>query len=245
MKVVECGSSIKKLMPLVSDSFFSDFFRLVRPTFDLPDFESISGFSNQLFVLECNNENKTLLRGQVEILKEEGLLLFIGSPWFKSIDDLSTNHLSFTDFSIKDPMIDMLNVLKTHEIVSNDIKEIIDSLNQQKKQLLQERKELKRLSLVAMGNSNGVVFNNNRGEITYANEGFALMTGYAIEEVLGNTPVSLCVGPNTDPVQVEEIIGHFKRNENYTMEIVLHQEKMALGSGQDQKDKLFWMKKAS
>jgi len=89
---------------------------------------------------------------------------------------------------------------------------------------LQERKELKRLSLVAMGNSNGVVFNNNRGEITYANEGFALMTGYAIEEVLGNTPVSLCVGPNTDPVQVEEIIGHFKRNENYTMEIVLHRK---------------------
>ncbi len=192
MKVVACGNSIKKLMPLVSDSSFSDFFRLVRPTFDLPDFESIAGFSNQLFVLECNNDNKTLLRGQIEILKNEGLLLFLGSPWLKSIDDLSSHQLSFTDFSIKDPMIDMLNVLKTHEIVSNDIKEIIDSLNQQKKQLLKERKELQRLSLVAKANSNGVVFNNNLGEITYANERFALMTGYAIEELLGHTPVSLC-----------------------------------------------------
>lgn len=58
--------------------------------------------------------------------------------------------------------------------------------------------ELERLSLVAGANKNGVVFCDAAGVIDWANEGFASLTRYNLDEVIGRKAVELCIGPLSD-----------------------------------------------
>jgi PAS domain S-box-containing protein len=54
--------------------------------------------------------------------------------------------------------------------------------------------ELRRLSLVASVNENGVIFTNPAGVIFWANDGFTRLTGYSMDEIIGKTPIQLCKG---------------------------------------------------
>jgi PAS domain S-box-containing protein len=82
------------------------------------------------------------------------------------------------------------------------------------------QRALQRLSLVASANEDGVVFTDPTGVITWSNEGFARLTGYSPEEIIGNTPIALCSGPLTDKKSLKEMLRSFHAGDNFTVEVI-------------------------
>lgn len=74
---------------------------------------------------------------------------------------------------------------------NDEILEIISYLKLQMQKRTNAERELRRLSLVASANDNGVVFTSPSGQIFWCNEGFCKMTGFNHSLVLGRTPVEL------------------------------------------------------
>ncbi len=80
--------------------------------------------------------------------------------------------------------------------------------------------ELRRLSLVAMDSKNGVVFTKADGSIFWFNERFQRMSGYEKDEILGQTPVKLFIGKETDQAVVQEMLGKFYNGFAFEVELV-------------------------
>ncbi|WP_053333676.1 ATP-binding protein [Gemmatimonas phototrophica] len=59
--------------------------------------------------------------------------------------------------------------------------------------------EFERLAMVAQRTSNAVVLTDAKRRITWANEGFTRLTGWELQEVVGQSPGSVLQAPDTDP----------------------------------------------
>ncbi len=69
----------------------------------------------------------------------------------------------------------------------------------------QDQLQLARLSRVASETTNGVVITDAQGRVEWINEGFTRITGYTLDDILGQQPGSLLQGPQTDPVTVRQM----------------------------------------
>ncbi|HCY15006.1 MAG: hypothetical protein A2Z93_02960 [Curvibacter sp. GWA2_64_110] len=76
------------------------------------------------------------------------------------------------------------------------------------------------LALVAARTDNAVIITDARGVILWANEGFEKITGYSLEEALGQKPGRLLQGPDTDPGVRRMICAQLARGEGFETEIV-------------------------
>jgi PAS domain S-box-containing protein len=85
-------------------------------------------------------------------------------------------------------------------------------------------KELRRLSLVASANRNGVLFTDEEGKIIWTNEGFESLTGYRSEDIAGITPVNLMKGDQTDQSSIDEIIKLFFEGRHFTKEAICYRK---------------------
>jgi PAS domain S-box-containing protein len=80
--------------------------------------------------------------------------------------------------------------------------------------------DLKQLALVAERTTNAVVVTDALGRITWVNEGFTRLTGYTLEEVLGQKPGALLQCEHTDPVTVEKMRRAIAAGEGCRVELV-------------------------
>ena len=128
LKLESTGKSLDKIFPIIKDKKFTESFSIIRPELSNISLDSIQSITNKLIIIQCHNKQKTILRGQIEYLKENNQLLFLGSPWMKSMEEVIDNHLTLNDFAFHDPLIDLLNVFKTLEITNQDLKELLISL---------------------------------------------------------------------------------------------------------------------
>jgi PAS domain S-box-containing protein len=90
--------------------------------------------------------------------------------------------------------------------------------------LKETENELRRLSLVAMENKNGVVFTKADGSIFWFNEGFQSMTGYTRDEILGKTPIQLLKGEQSDKNKIREMLDLFYSGQSFSLEMVVHKK---------------------
>lgn len=67
-------------------------------------------------------------------------------------------------------------------------------------ELVTQREEMRRLSMVVEKTRNLVVLADAAGNITWVNDAFVRKTGYTLPEVIGMTPGSILQGPDTNPV---------------------------------------------
>ena len=86
--------------------------------------------------------------------------------------------------------------------------------------LKETENELRRLSLVAMDSKNGVVFTKADGTIFWFNERFQRMSGYEKEEIMGQTPIKLFRGEETDPSVVQEMLRKFYNGLAFEAELI-------------------------
>jgi hypothetical protein len=91
------GNSIPKIIPELKKTLFKDNFSISRPHIEEYSTNQFNTIINQLVILKSNYKDETILRGQFEII-DEGYL-FVGSPWFVSIDEVVQKNLSINDFA--------------------------------------------------------------------------------------------------------------------------------------------------
>ena len=119
--VVNYGKSLQKIFTNRGSIPFVASYAIKRPLTTTLAFGFLKTISGQQVIIECVNDTKVKLRGQVEYLLETDEILFIGSPWFGSTEDVIDSNLTLDDFAYHDRMIDLLHVLKSQETTANDL----------------------------------------------------------------------------------------------------------------------------
>jgi len=133
--VESTGNTLKKIFAETTGKNFLRHYHIKRPESKIADFESLKSLNGQLLIIECLNEKKTTLRGQIDFFPETGQLLFMGSPWFDSLEEIIENNLSLHDFAFHDAMTDLLHVMKTQENTNDDLKFLLKTVSRQKDEL--------------------------------------------------------------------------------------------------------------
>lgn len=183
------GESLAKMCPNLKVSIsFSEVFNLSRPNVEIPTYKDIVAAQDQLIIIGFKKD-KISLRGQFQIVDNN--ILFVGSPWFVSMEEVTEKGLTMNDFALNDSLMDLLHVINNYNNSTQELKVLVETINNQKNKLKRDQEELNRLSLVASANENGVVFTKPEGEIFWCNEAYLTLTGFSQEEVLGNTPIQL------------------------------------------------------
>jgi len=218
LNVESSGDSVRKLVPnLIEKSKFLDAFSIIRPFIEKVDANNFAEIVSQLVTMKAVNKDSIILRGQFQ--KYDKYFLFVGSPWFVSMEAVTNNKLKLNDFATHDPLIDLLHVLKAQELTNQDLKELIDKINEQQKALIRDKKEIKQLSLVASSNKSGVVLTDADGNVFYNNDAYLKLTGYSSGDVIDKTIINLAVSNLSDDVVLKSMINSFKSRESFDCEI--------------------------
>lgn len=212
MRIASSGTSIAKMCGALTGNKFSSFFEVLRPEIEPDQFEALSKIREQLIIIR-DKEGRQLLRGQLNFIEAQDCLLFVGSPWFNSIDELKPLHLTLNDFAPHDPLIDLLHILKTQEMAADDLKNVLRTIEKQ-------RNELHRLSLVIEQTVSAVVITNAEGEIEWVNKSFEQITGYTLKEIKNKKPGSFLQGPDTNPATADYMQQQVKKGEPFHCEIL-------------------------
>ena len=145
MGIYSLGPSIKKILSSTPISF-TDTFELERPKLNELNFNALKELNHQLIFLQIKTIKNLVYRGQIEFLSAENKILIIGAPWFNTTQDLKNSGLALNDYPANNPMIDMLHVLKTQEIVNDELKELLAKADQQKNELKEANKKIQKIS---------------------------------------------------------------------------------------------------
>ena len=167
--VSSTGKTMDKLYPNTRGKLFSDSFYITRPEIADQSFDSFKSITNHMIVLECKDEQRTTLRGQLEFVEEFESIIFMGSPWFGSMEKVIEYKLSLKDFAYHDPMIDLLHVLKTQEITTEDLKHLLNTVNKQKSDLKIAAKEIEDIALFPTQNPDPLIRIDLDGKIMRQN----------------------------------------------------------------------------
>ncbi len=180
-EIVSAGKSFYKLTNLVEGTKFQDVFEIRRPHVEINVFADLLNLTNQLVFFECKIDSSLLFRGQFESIDDS--ILFIGSPWFYSMDKVIEKHLTLSDFATHDPMMDLLHVLKTAEMASDDLKQLVKTIDKQKKSLKEAAKEINDIALFPKQNPDPLIRINMEGEILVLNPAAEKIDHLVYEEI--------------------------------------------------------------
>ncbi len=181
LSMVSCGRSLIKLLPnLKEGDHFSSIFKFIRPGIDKITTTTFSEINNQLVVIETNGLNSISLRGQFE--SYENGFLFIGSPWFNEMNDLIEKKLTVNDFAFHDPLIDLLHVMNNLKNTSNELKELLATVNKQKNELKKANKEIHDIALFPTQNPDPLMRIDFDGNLLNTNPAATSITTVFYEE---------------------------------------------------------------
>jgi PAS domain S-box-containing protein len=218
LKIKGFGKSLAKTFPSIKrDDNFTSVFEVKRPFLENPDADGLKTIFDQLVVISTKNDLVDL-RGQFQ--EHNGSILFVGSPWFVSMNQVREKKLTLHDFAFHDPLLDLLHVLKTQEITTQELKELLIKINNQKKDLKRDQEELNRLSLVASVNENGIVFTKPDGAIFWCNDAYLKLTGFSQEEIIGKTPIQVGKCELTNKEDLKKMTVPFLKGEMFDVELV-------------------------
>lgn len=216
--ITSLGKSIAKIFPsIVPGRPFKEAFSIKRPFLEFINAETLNQNVSQLIILEATDDNSIYIRGQFEII-DDGIL-FVGSPWFTSMNDVRKKSLNINDFAPYDPLLDLLQTLNTQELTTLQLKELLEVNNRQKDQLAIDKDELNKLSLVASANENAIVFTHPNAEIFWYNDAYARITGYSREEIIGKTPIEVGRTAATDKEALSGMVERFYKGESFDVEV--------------------------
>ncbi|MFN0200055.1 MAG: PAS domain S-box protein [Bacteroidia bacterium] len=213
MKIEYVGRSLKKLCPHTLFQKAEDCLTFSRPSIAAFDFTTVTEYVKQVVVLTLKKDNPIMLRGEFLLLKETEQLLFLGSPWFHNIEELTENGLTLSDFAVHDAIIDLLHILKTQEIANQDTQHLLKTVKFQKN-------ELSKLSMIVQETFNPVIITDAIGEIEWVNKAFEKLTGYVLSEIIKLRPGMILQGEETNPETVAYLREKIRKAEPFQCEIV-------------------------
>ncbi len=212
LHITDTGDSLRKLYPLLlPGAHFAEHFTFQRPHHDLETFADIVSIANQLVVLQ--HPDGSVLKGQFEIIDDGNAVMFVGSPWYNSINQVTAAGLTLGDFAPHDNTVDYLHILTVQKNVNDDIRKLLDTVSEQKN-------ALKRLSLIAQRTRNAVIITDSDGTIEWVNEAFTTITGYKLSEVITRKPGDFLQGNETNLETVSYMHHQIRRREPFSCEVL-------------------------
>lgn len=181
LKIKSFGKSLAKICPGIKNSFsFTETFEISRPRLENPTFHEILFNSNQLTVIKCKNSEMSL-RGQFELIDDS--LLFVGSPWFQSMNEVVEKKLTLHDFALHDPLLDLLHVLNNQENTSKELKELLTTINNQKNKLKQANKEIHDIALFPTQNPDPLIRIDTNGNLLKRNPAAEKLSSFVYDGI--------------------------------------------------------------
>jgi PAS domain S-box-containing protein len=177
--VTDMGKGLKHLIPACEGKLFSELFSFKRSAPSSQTFEAFAQLSRRLVLLFGPED--LMLRGQFEPLSEEKALVFLGSPWFTSIDDLNHRKLAFQDFAFFDSQVDLLLALKNQEITNQNLSRLLEKLRLQEMELKKTSQQLHDMALFPLQSPDPKIRITEEGEILLANPAMERIPGFRFE----------------------------------------------------------------
>jgi PAS domain S-box-containing protein len=181
LKIDSCGRTLHKLLGEDHSFDFTEIFVVKRPALSHTNFANIKSIVDELIVIDSIILPQLTLRGQFEYLSEFDQLLFVGSPWLGSMEQVQRLGLTVHDFANTDPLIDLLHVLKNQEITTDELKQLLLTVNQQKNDLKKANKEIQDIALFPMNNPDPLIRIDLEGNILRMNPSAELLTAFEFE----------------------------------------------------------------
>lgn len=152
----------------LKNNSFASLFGFIRPKLSIQhNFSSYITHTNVILIIE-HLESKMKLRGQFYYDDNTpNQLLFVGSPWLSSDEELTRLNLRMSDFAVYDPVMENLQLLKHKENLYKDTELLNNLLKKQNIEL--ETKETLYREIVE--NSGDFIFRTDvYGNCSYANK---------------------------------------------------------------------------
>ena len=190
LKIVSAGNSILKLIPNIVNSDFKNEFEFKRPFSVSYTFNSIQEYCNQVIILISKKVPDILFRGQI-LKSSNDKIIFIGSPWITTPEDLLKFNLTIPDFAIHDSTTDMIQLINNKEIMSKDILSLVENLKKQKLEIEKSEYELKysnkRFSALIQNMQSGILLENKERKIVLTNKIFCELLNIPVkpEQLIG------------------------------------------------------------
>ncbi len=181
LNILTAGKGMLKFDQRMVGRSFQEVFKFRRPFSTKYEFDSIKQYTKQIFILEYI-ESDLILRGQMIHIENEDELLFIGSPWVTKVEDLDKYGLLITDFALNDTTPDLLHVFQSQEVAMNEIKMLLQNLNEQKQALDQSQSLYKQLVEEA---GDIILRTNKEGQISYINPVGVRILGLDESDIIG------------------------------------------------------------
>ncbi|MBS4062998.1 MAG: PAS domain S-box protein [Chitinophagaceae bacterium] len=225
LHIMAIGKSLSKMCDWENEKLFNRLFHIPRPFTPITKFDDLILLENQLVVLQLVTEEKIKLRGQFEYLKDADEILFVGSPLFGSINQVRENNLVLDDFAKHDPLIDLLHVMKSQDITNEDLKQLVATINKQRKDLEKANKEVHDIALFPMQNPDPLIRINFKGDILRNNPAAAKLDFFEIDKkVYRNDAFFKLVAHWIDQSNSRWIIEAVSNNRHYSFICVPMQE---------------------
>lgn len=169
LKMKGLGSSLVKIIPLSEGDLINNYFTVPRPRSVINSFADLVNLQNQVVLLESCTDTQLTLRGQFELLEEANEILFIGTPWLNSMEQITQKNLVINDFANHDALVDLLHVLKSVELTNEDLKELIKTINEQKNKLKIANSNFKNVALFTEQNPDPLLRIDHEGNLIQNN----------------------------------------------------------------------------
>lgn len=141
MKIVQIGEHLARICPgLKVGGALGDHFTIHRPDI-APEFDVIRTSDRFLFILEAP-ANRMKLRGQMVYVAQNDVLLFLGSPWVTTAEELRELGLGLNDFALHDPVGDLLMVIQSQTAALADLRKMSSKLTAQRAALRESEQRL-------------------------------------------------------------------------------------------------------
>lgn len=101
---------------------------------------------------------------------------------------------------------------------------VISRITDQRNELRDKNRELKKLSIVASKADNAILITDSRGVVEWVNDGFIRLTGYQDYEVIGRKPFDLLHGPATDQGVRAQLREAIARKEPFSDELLKYRK---------------------
>ena len=216
--ILETGPSLPKFCPQAAvGARLEDVFVSKRPEGEFSH-AMAAAHTNRLFLLEELHTHR-MLRGQIILIDEPVRGMMLGSPWLTDPEQVDDYCLTMSDFAIHDQTLDLLQVLQTQRMATDDLQKLNKRLTEQRAKLRAQEAQSRKLALVAARTDNAVIVSDAQGCIEWVNEGFTRITGWQPEEAIGKKPGSFLQGPETDPVTIAYMAKCLAEQKSFRTEI--------------------------
>ncbi len=181
--IQSCGTSIRKLFKPDKYGNFFHCFTILEPrpeTGGWCDFDDLAALEDQLVVIAHQNFPDVQIRGQFESFSKDQLL-FVGTPWFDSMEKMGEKNLFINDYAIHDSIVDLLHIIQTKEITNKDTESLLKSYNEQTIKLKARETELlntsNRLTKLIGNLESGIVVEDEQSRVILFNQKFCELFG--------------------------------------------------------------------